>query len=58
MAVTPLPELAAHYGATFDLKRRCCPYLTYYTYGDTRKRGMALLRFKHACHGWEPAGRP
>ncbi|MFC4062632.1 nitrate reductase molybdenum cofactor assembly chaperone [Planomonospora corallina] len=41
-------ELAAHYVATFDLKRRCCPYLTYYSYGDTRKRGAALLRFKHA----------
>lgn len=40
--------LAADYVATFDLKRRCCPYLTYYVYGDTRKRGMALLAFKHA----------
>lgn len=44
-------ELAAHYVATFDLKRRCCPYLTYYAYGDTRKRGAALLRFKHALRG-------
>lgn len=53
---TPLPQLAEHYVATFDLKRRCCPYLTYYTYGDTRKRGMALLRFKHAFRaaGFEP----
>jgi nitrate reductase delta subunit len=33
---------------TFDHRRRCCLYLTYYAYGDTRKRGMALLRFKHA----------
>ncbi|MEO3855806.1 nitrate reductase molybdenum cofactor assembly chaperone [Acrocarpospora sp. B8E8] len=48
LAATPLPDLTAHYVATFDLKRRCCPYLTYYAYGDTRKRGMALLRFKHA----------
>ncbi|HEY9522742.1 MAG TPA: nitrate reductase molybdenum cofactor assembly chaperone [Thermopolyspora sp.] len=45
---TPLAEAAAHYVEVFDLKRRCCPYLTYFTYGDTRKRGMALLRFKHA----------
>ncbi|GIH81251.1 nitrate reductase molybdenum cofactor assembly chaperone [Planobispora longispora] len=45
---TPRTELAAHYVATFDLKRRCCLYLTYYGYGDTRKRGAALLRFKHA----------
>lgn len=32
----------------FDLRRRNCLYLTYYAYGDTRKRGMALLRFIHA----------
>jgi nitrate reductase delta subunit len=44
----PLGELAADYVATFDHQRRCCPYLTYFAYGDTRKRGMALLRFKHA----------
>ncbi|HLU73960.1 MAG TPA: nitrate reductase molybdenum cofactor assembly chaperone [Nonomuraea sp.] len=56
-AATPAQELAEHYVATFDMKRRCCPYLTYYTYGDTRKRGMALLRFKHAFReaGFEPA---
>jgi len=33
------------YVETFDLRRRCCPYLTYYSCGDTRKRGMALLQF-------------
>ncbi|RKS78905.1 respiratory nitrate reductase chaperone NarJ [Actinomadura pelletieri DSM 43383] len=43
---TPQPDLAADYVATFDHRRRCCLYLTYYAYGDTRKRGMALLRFK------------
>ncbi|GAA4038933.1 nitrate reductase molybdenum cofactor assembly chaperone [Nonomuraea soli] len=50
-------ELARHYVETFDLKRRCCLYLTYYAYGDTRKRGGALLRFKHAMReaGFEPA---
>jgi len=32
------------YVDTFDLRRRCCPYLTYYSCGDTRKRGMALLQ--------------
>lgn len=41
-------ELAAHYVETFDLRRRHCLHLTYYAYGDTRQRGMALLRFKHA----------
>lgn len=39
--------LARHYVETFDLRRRCCLYLTYYAFGDTRKRGMALLRFTH-----------
>lgn len=48
LAATPLPDLAADYVATFDHRKRCCLYLTYYAYGDTRKRGMALLRFKHA----------
>ncbi|TNY35383.1 nitrate reductase molybdenum cofactor assembly chaperone [Thermomonospora catenispora] len=46
--VTPPQRLAADYVATFDHRKRCCPYLTYYAYGDTRKRGLALLRFKHA----------
>lgn len=45
---TPVPELAAEYVRTFDHARRGCLYLSYYAYGDTRKRGMALLRFKHA----------
>jgi len=36
------------YVDTFDLRRRCCLFLTYYAFGDTRKRGMALLRFTHA----------
>ncbi len=43
----PLP-LARDYVDTFDLRRRASLHLTYYAYGDTRKRGMALLRFKHA----------
>ncbi|MGH3935540.1 MAG: nitrate reductase molybdenum cofactor assembly chaperone [Pseudonocardiaceae bacterium] len=45
---TPPLELAAYYVETFDLRRRNCLHLSYYAYGDTRKRGMALLRFKHA----------
>jgi nitrate reductase molybdenum cofactor assembly chaperone NarJ/NarW len=44
----PLPAAAAHYVETFDLRRRCCLYLTYYTHGDTRRRGFALLRFRQA----------
>lgn len=45
---TSLAELQASYVETFDLRRRCCLYLTYYVFGDTRRRGMALLRFTHA----------
>ncbi|HEV2452202.1 MAG TPA: nitrate reductase molybdenum cofactor assembly chaperone [Streptosporangiaceae bacterium] len=47
-----------HYVQTFDLSRRCSPYLTYYKYGDTRQRGMALLALKHVYRraGLEPAG--
>ncbi|MEO6505047.1 MAG: nitrate reductase molybdenum cofactor assembly chaperone [Terrimesophilobacter sp.] len=50
-------QLEEHYTATFDLKRKCCPYLTYYAAGDTRKRGMALVRFVEAYRavGWEAA---
>jgi nitrate reductase molybdenum cofactor assembly chaperone NarJ/NarW len=44
----PLPELQADYVATFDHKRRHGLYLTYYAYGDTRKRGVALVEFKQA----------
>jgi nitrate reductase delta subunit len=39
---------AQTYVATFDLTRRCSPYLTYYRYGDTRNRGVALLALKEA----------
>jgi len=41
-------QLAMAYVETFDMRRRSSLHLTYYAYGDTRKRGMALLRFKHA----------
>jgi len=41
-------QLAVRYVETFDMRRRASLHLTYYAYGDTRKRGMALLRFKHA----------
>jgi len=41
-------DLAAEYVALFDFRRRCCLYLTYYTCGDTRNRGEALVRFAAA----------
>ena len=48
LEVTALPELAADFVATFDHQKRCCLYLTYFEFGDTRNRGVALLRFKTA----------
>ncbi|RMI35175.1 nitrate reductase molybdenum cofactor assembly chaperone [Nocardia stercoris] len=48
LVVTPALELTQHYVETFDMRRRASLHLTYYAYGDTRKRGMALLRFKQA----------
>jgi nitrate reductase delta subunit len=41
-------ELAREYVETFDFRRRCCLYLTYYTDGDTRRRGAGLVGFAAA----------
>jgi len=51
---TDLHVAQCAYVDTFDLRRRCCLFLTYHAYGDTRKRGMALLKFTHAykAAGW------
>lgn len=38
--------LQSEYVETFDNRKRHSLYLTYFLHGDTRKRGMALLRFK------------
>jgi nitrate reductase molybdenum cofactor assembly chaperone NarJ/NarW len=48
LLATPLTELQAAYVETFDSRRRCNLFLTYFAHGDTRKRGVALLRFKQA----------
>jgi len=40
--------LAAEYVELFDFRRRCCLHLTYYTAGDTRRRGEALVGFAAA----------
>ena len=40
--------LATEYVQLFDFRRRCCLHLTYYTCGDTRKRGEALVVFAAA----------
>jgi nitrate reductase delta subunit len=50
LATTPLLQLQEDYVATFDLKRKCCLYLSYYLNGDTRRRGMALVGFKEVYH--------
>jgi len=47
--------LRRRYVETFDLKRKCALYLTYYASGDTRRRGAALVSFVEAYRaaGWE-----
>jgi nitrate reductase delta subunit len=46
LAEATLGELEEDYVDTFDSRRRHNLFLTYFAHGDTRKRGMALLRFK------------
>jgi nitrate reductase delta subunit len=41
-------DLAAAYVATFDQRNRTSLYLTWWTAGDTRNRGMHLVRFLEA----------
>lgn len=43
------------YVTTFDLKRKCSLYISYYSTGDTRRRGTALVTFLEAYRaaGWE-----
>ncbi|MGW4502133.1 nitrate reductase molybdenum cofactor assembly chaperone [Micromonospora sp. NPDC004336] len=41
-------RLRSEYVELFDFRRRCCLHLTYYTCGDTRKRGEALVGFTAA----------
>ena len=50
-----LDELETLYVATFDTTRRNSLFLTYFAHGDTRKRGMALLRFRqtYRASGYE-----
>jgi len=58
LADDTLLERQQHYVETFDLRRSSSLYLTYYLHGDTRKRGLALLRLKrlYAVAGLELAG--
>jgi nitrate reductase delta subunit len=47
-AATDAGVLATEYVELFDFRRRCCLHLTYYTAGDTRLRGEALVGFADA----------
>jgi nitrate reductase delta subunit len=49
---------AMDYVATFDMRRRCTMYLTYWTAGDTRNRGREMLAFATAYReaGVQPPG--
>lgn len=56
VAGTPALRLAADYVETFDRSRRRTLHLTYYTDGDTRRRGatLAALKARYRAAGWEP----
>lgn len=43
-----LRDLQVEYVDTFDVTRKCSLHLTYFTDGDTRKRGVSLVQFKQA----------
>ncbi|WP_193596956.1 nitrate reductase molybdenum cofactor assembly chaperone [Microbacterium sp. YJN-G] len=52
---TGASDLQKLYVTTFDMKRKCSLYLSYYATGDTRRRGTALVTFLDAYRaaGWE-----
>ncbi|GII65729.1 nitrate reductase molybdenum cofactor assembly chaperone [Sphaerisporangium krabiense] len=56
MATADPLELAADYVATFDRSARRTLHMTYYTDGDTRRRGGSLAEIKalYRAHGWRP----
>lgn len=45
---TPLLTVQQHFVQVFDMRRRACPYLSYWTDGETRNRGRGILRFREA----------
>ena len=45
-AATAPARMAQHYVEVFDTRRRCCLYLTWWTDGETRRRGSALAALK------------
>jgi len=58
LAATPPLAAAGHHVDTFDLRRRTSLHLTWYTDGDTRRRGASLAALKTALTGagWRITG--
>ena len=54
----PPIELAKQYVKTFDLHKRTGLYVTFYSHGDRRERGLVLLRLKklYRAAGLPPQG--
>ncbi|AZA13426.1 nitrate reductase molybdenum cofactor assembly chaperone [Corynebacterium choanae] len=48
LAMMQLRPAEEHYVTTFDQRRRCSLFLSYYAVGDTRQRGAALLAFQES----------
>ncbi|OLT00469.1 nitrate reductase molybdenum cofactor assembly chaperone [Pseudonocardia sp. CNS-004] len=61
-AGTPHTTLAEHYVEVFDRRRRCCLYLTWWSDGETRRRGGALAalkqRYRAAGVEWDSTELP
>src|SRR4051794_17515547 len=57
-AATPPTRMTQHYVEVFDLRKRCCLYLTWWTDGETRRRGgsLAALKDRYRAAGVELAG--
>lgn len=57
-AATGPNRFAEHYVRIFDQRRRCCLYLTWWSDGETRRRGtsLATLKQRYRAAGMEPAG--
>ena len=55
-------ELGRHYVSIFDTRRRCCLYLTWWTDGETRRRGSSLAalkaRYRAAGVEWDSTELP
>jgi nitrate reductase delta subunit len=54
-AEAPAAELEEHYVEVFDRTRRCAMHLTWWTDGETRRRGLSLARLKalYRSHGFD-----